>query len=398
MSDDWVDDLESLPALPAVVTRLQKVMADELCSADDITNVISSDVSLASNILKIVNSPAFGAARKVSEISRAVVMLGFSEIRTLAIGLGVTKTMKNISNNVDLDSFWNHSLITAAGAKVLALRTGFPRPEEAFVAGLLHDIGELVMAVRKPQQYAEVVALGPQNRLEHEHKMLGIAHPRAGRKLLKYWNIPSHICDVVRKHHEEKAFASADDHLLALVALADILARVSGMSCEESVSERAVIRLLKNLEIDISQTKEILAANFWAVSEARIFLDVYTDNPWMLDSGENSRAFRVVIISTQSQRVAWVAQVLEYLGHEIIPMSAFFSSIITPDLADLILIDGQSISGGQMTKMKPLLASYLQRIVIYGTPGAEAVRQIFGDNIPMLGAAFNQADLETLFK
>ena len=132
-SDEIIAKINDLPPLPLVIQKLLKVMKDEKSSADDVTRVLSADQALAGKVLKLVNSPFYGMQGTITTISRAIVILGFSAVRNLALGLGTIQKLKKTGTSVDMDSFWNHSIATAAAAKVVAPLVKYPDPEEAFI-------------------------------------------------------------------------------------------------------------------------------------------------------------------------------------------------------------------------------------------------------------------------
>ncbi len=397
MDDTWVENMGDLPALPAVVQRLLATMSDEMCSAENITAVISADQALASQVLKLVNAPSRGVPEQIVEVSRAVVLLGFAEIRSLALSLGVVDSFKAVGEDLDLSRFWEHAATVASGAKVLAQRIRYGNPEEAFIAGLLHDVGQLVLAVRMPDNYAQVSASSPLERVENERKLLGITHPRAGRKLMTHWNLPKPLCEVVRNHHNERAWLEADATLLGLVALADTLARILGQSDEQPTDERTVLRLAKNLDLDLGQIKEILAKTSLGVDEMRIFLDIDNNLGWQLDRPDRRpRKLRAVIICSQPQRHQWIDQLLTFHRNDVVPMEEFFARIGEADPVDLIVLDPRSITRDQMVRLRPLLKPVLDKMVVYGDQGMPTVSGVWGRRFPVLKTVFNQADLLAL--
>ena len=139
--------------MPLVVRKLLSVMDDDRSSADDISAVLASDQALAAKVLKLVNSSFYGMSGQVSTISRAVVILGVSAVRNLALGLSIAGIMGKGRQSSLWSRFWDHSLAAATAAEHLARETGYPDPEEAFVAGLLHDVGHLVFMLAAPGDF-----------------------------------------------------------------------------------------------------------------------------------------------------------------------------------------------------------------------------------------------------
>ena len=151
------------------------------------------------------------------------------------------------------------SAMPAAAANVVARRTGYPDPEEAFIAGLLHDLGQLLLVLAVPEEYKQVVALGPGNMTENEQKIIGSTHNRAGQQLLKHWKLPKNLCDAVRFHHTPKVFTGEDDPLVSIVALADTLSCAHGLRYERAIEEAEFRRLIERTGLDVEHVGEMLA-------------------------------------------------------------------------------------------------------------------------------------------
>ncbi len=149
--ESLVASIEDLVTLPEVAMRIARMVEDPTSSATDIGLEISNDAALTARLLRVANSPAFGQLGKISTISRAITVLGVRQVRDLTVGLTAVRTFEGIGNElVTMESFWRQSVLCAVAAAHIAGRRGCGRAESPFIAGLLHDIGQLVIYSRAP--------------------------------------------------------------------------------------------------------------------------------------------------------------------------------------------------------------------------------------------------------
>ena len=196
-----------LPEAPAIVIQLNEVLSDPVASANDVARIVSTSPSLAALILKIVNSAALGLPTKVDRVSRAVTILGTREISSLAMGVSVMQTFGNIPRHlIDMNGFLMHSLACATITRILAALANVDDTEQLFVAGLLHDVGRLVLYKYFPdlaRQLLQIVLNGQdvQPLFEIEKSLLGQTHAQIAEHLLKKWNFPSQLRQHIVTHH-----------------------------------------------------------------------------------------------------------------------------------------------------------------------------------------------------
>ena len=202
---DRLSKLESLPSLPQVLLKLLEACNDENGNLLDIARIAGSDPSLSAKILKLVNSAFFGMPRRIESIEQAVLLVGARQVQNLALCSSVFEAFSGIQGRCfDFDQFWWHSLRCAFLAREIATQTGFGHPEEAFMAGLLHDVGKLVLQVNFTDAYDQLAAScgPPSERHQEEKARLGASHAGVGAWLLDRWNLPSVLGDAIRYHHE----------------------------------------------------------------------------------------------------------------------------------------------------------------------------------------------------
>ncbi len=225
------DELQDLPPLPAVITRVMQTVNSPTTSAADLNRLISSDPALSAKILRLVNSSYYGFPRKITTITHAIVILGFNTLRNLSTSVGIYRTFENHSTSCSLNRtmFWAHSMACACGASVIAKRKNAPSKtvEEVFVGGLLHDIGKLFLDNFFPLQYSVTLKLAKAARIsiwDAEKTALGVGHVLVGRRISEKWNLPPTLTAMIALHHQP-AYAKEYFEIVAIVHAADYLAR-----------------------------------------------------------------------------------------------------------------------------------------------------------------------------
>lgn len=203
---NFIEDVAALVSPPEVWVRLNEVVNDPHSSASDVAEITARDPALAARILKIVNSPYYNFPSKVDTISRAVTILGTSDLFALATAVSAARVFANIpSTLVKPENFWRHSICTGLAARKLAKRCGVLRGERLYVAGLLHDIGSLILYRKFPNKVSAVLlaSAGDEEVLARvEQEMFGFDHAELGGALLELWNLPVSLLSAVRYHHD----------------------------------------------------------------------------------------------------------------------------------------------------------------------------------------------------
>ena len=203
-----------VPPLPRVLLRLLDAVEDEGVSVTTLSEVIAQDPVLASRVLTAANSAAFRRGKGIIRIEDCVKVLGTRIVRTIATCLAVQHAFEPLPRGLraDLTEFWRHSLLVAETARALAVEAHLPRVDEAYLAGLLHDLGELMLLVGLPE-YAGLLAVCPDEATlpDLEQKLLGTDHAAVGAWLADQWNLDSLLADAILFHHRsETEIASAD--------------------------------------------------------------------------------------------------------------------------------------------------------------------------------------------
>lgn len=203
--NDVVRHIKDLPTLPEVARELLSNLDDDNISLDDISEKVSHDQSLAAGVLRVANSSFYGSNSKVVTIQQAVSMLGMRQVKNLIRLTAISNSFPaSRCRNFDFQAFWSHSIATAECAELIS-RTLHMKHDFAFTAGLLHDIGRLVLVTRFPAQYEQAILYRQQEDcylLEAEQAVMGIDHVVAGLALADQWQFSEAIHDAIRGHHD----------------------------------------------------------------------------------------------------------------------------------------------------------------------------------------------------
>ena len=254
----------NLPEIPAIVAELNQVIDDPESSADNIARVVNKSPSLAATLLKIVNSSFYSFNSEISSISRAVALIGASEISNLAIGINVISVFKSIpKKTLDMQAFLKHSLACGLLSRIIAAHNNILQTEQCFVAGLLHDIGRVVVYKDFSDQANDLFkrCATSHNLLYWEEKIhFGCQHTDIGKLLLKKWNLPETLGQSVFYHHSP---SGAQDPVQPLIVhLADLTVNGLGLGSsgeklvpqfDDQAADRLEFSPLK-LEMIINQT------------------------------------------------------------------------------------------------------------------------------------------------
>jgi putative nucleotidyltransferase with HDIG domain len=270
--------IKDLVTLPDVAMRIARMVDDPNSSATDIGREISNDAALTARLLRIANSAAYGQNRKIATVSRAITVLGVRQVRDLTVGLTAVRAFDGISNNlVTMDVFWRHSVLCAVAASQIAARRDAARTESPFVAGLLHDIGQLVLYSRAPAAAREsllMMADAPDDLGLYlcERAVLAFDHGVVGASLARNWGLPDSLVACIEFHHEPHLARSfgAD---VATVHIANSIAVLAEIDSTELGDAPALLpAALKTARLDAADLPEIVMQTRDAASEIMTLL------------------------------------------------------------------------------------------------------------------------------
>ena len=222
-----IEQVGELPTLPHVVQKLASMIGRPNVSAEEIGALIEKDQVLSAKVLRLANSPFYGFPSRIASVAHAVVVLGLSVVKGLTLCASALDMMKNAGMN----ELWRHSLGVAITAHILGTQAEIKNPEEAFVAGLLHDIGKVVLYVKWPdvgQQITTATRKNSRSLMESEQELFDVTHADVGGWLATAWHLPTSLREPILHHHTPSA---AQDATLqtAIVHVADVL--VKGLAC-----------------------------------------------------------------------------------------------------------------------------------------------------------------------
>ncbi len=222
------DSLISLPTLPTVTSKILELVDNPKTSAGQLSSAIMQDQVLTAKILKMANSAFYGFPREISTVKLAIVVLGFEKVKEMGLSLSVLTLFRadGSSKYFDISLFWQHAIAVGAATRVLARETCYRLAGEAFVAGLLHDLGKIILNQYLAKEFAEIQSLVHEKNhslAEAERKILGVDHAEVGAWLAERWNLPLHLVEAI-KFHEHPEFCPKHMELPLLVYLGNFLA------------------------------------------------------------------------------------------------------------------------------------------------------------------------------
>lgn len=265
-----------LPSLPQNFHDLQRVINDPNSSASDVAEVISLSPSLAAMLLRLVNSPMYSVRSKVDTISRAVAMVGTKQLSYLATGATVMRAFQDIPEDlVDLTSFWKHCVAVGVVSRLLAERSGLGNGERYFTAGLLHDIGRLILFRFLPESAGNALALARKKRILLHYAELDVInydHASLGCVALRRWNLPESLTLPALFHHAPEIHENVAE--AAVIHVADSACRalalgISGEFFMPPIKEAA----WDSLDLTVSDLEEVMLE---AVQQAEIMGSVFS--------------------------------------------------------------------------------------------------------------------------
>ena len=273
-----VRDVAGLISLPDVCVRVKEMVEDTSYSAADIGKVVSKDAALTARLLRIVNSAFYQFPSKIETVSRAVTIVGNRELRDLVFAATVAGIFEKISSDlIDIESFWRHAVYSGIFSRIIAKKCRVLHNERLFIAGLMHDIGRLVIAYKLPKESREVLEYMKRVQVplhQAEREILGFDHTQVGAELMKTWDLPmSHQVATLNHHNPVRT----QNYTLetSIVYVANLITEMAETGEHDmSLLESVPGEILELTKVSVDDIEDILV-------EAR---DQFIDTLWLIRS------------------------------------------------------------------------------------------------------------------
>ena len=277
-----VAQISHIATLPEVTLKIIELVEDPSSTAQDLHKVISNDPALCSRILKVVNSAFYGLPGQIGSINRAIVLLGLNAVKNIAIAASLAKLYRGgqLCENFSARDLWMHSIASAACGKLIADTIKLGLPDEAFLGGLIHDIGIMVELQSNRQKLIEVIeslqvngeGAPTKNMMEIEEEIFGANHQDFGRGLCEKWKFPKSFSFVTGMHHDPLELPAQHRTLACVVYVADRLAaelEQGGfrLDIQDLTIDPAVLAELKMTEAQLEEVRKGLPERIEAVDQ-----------------------------------------------------------------------------------------------------------------------------------
>lgn len=278
-----IRDVSQIATLPEITLKIVELVENPASTAQDLHKVISNDPALCSRILKVVNSSFYGMPGQIGSINRAIVLLGLNAVKNIAISASLAKLFKGgqLCPAFSAKDLWKHSVAAATASKMIADAGKMGLPDEAFLAGLIHDMGLMVEMQHDRAKLIEVVnrlGVGPdgvpqKDMLETEREVFGATHQDFGKALAEKWKFPKGLVTVCGHHHDPSALPSGQRTLSTVIAVADRLSAAVAEGFRLDVTSTEIDpSWLSELKITQQKVEEIKAALSEKIKEVEVLL------------------------------------------------------------------------------------------------------------------------------
>lgn len=276
---DAILEISHIATLPEVTMRIIKLVEDPDSTAQDLNHVISNDPALGARILKVVNSAFYGLPGQIGSINRAIVLLGLNAVKNIAIAASLAKLFRGgqICPGFNARDLWTHSIAVGSTTRLLANEAGLGLPDEAFLAGLIHDIGIMVEMQSRRAKFVEVIEALEEDphatMREVEQRILGADHEAFGAGLCRTWKFPASFAYVTGWHHRPMELAEPHRTLTIIVHIADVLCGSAGLGYSRTIECRTIDpKLWTQANLAPERVEKIIGQLPEAIEEANALL------------------------------------------------------------------------------------------------------------------------------
>jgi len=253
-----------LPSIPVVATKVMQLIENETTTSEDMARVVASDPAVAARVLKISNSSFYGCQRQINTLSHAIMILGFSTLKSLVVAAAVKQVHKPFGLTENM--LWEHSFAAGLAANIIAADIQQVNGEEAFLGGLFHDLGKTIMNIMDSQKFQNVMQkcynIGT-SFMEAEQYVYPYTHAEVGGLVIRKWNFPETLVNAVFQHHTPDFSEDEDPYqikLSSVVGLANLFCHKAGIGVREPDESLALHQTMpaKMLELGESRTNALV--------------------------------------------------------------------------------------------------------------------------------------------
>jgi HD-like signal output (HDOD) protein len=250
----------SIPSMPMVATRCYEMTQDAFCDYTKLVELLSTDPGIAADVLRLSNSALFGVTRQVGSLRQAITLLGVKRIRELVLTRYLVQKMQTLpAGPIDLNYYWRRSLATAILAAKFAEALLPKQRDEAFIGGLLADVGVVVLAAALPRQYAPVAERYRPHEsddwLQGEYNLMGVNHGEVSAMVMEQWNLPADLVAAVRYHHATEVAMDqqgAGDLMARIIGGAGAIARILAETSEVHMAVEACTKAMGRVNLNVN--------------------------------------------------------------------------------------------------------------------------------------------------
>jgi len=277
---ETIGNISTIPTLPTVIDRITRLLQNPKTSAEEIGKAITTDQALASKVLKLVNSAFYGFPGRINTITHAIVILGFSTVKNIVLTASIFDAFRTKGNSFagfNLEQFWLHSIACGAASQAIAKFIGSSEKEECFIAGLVHDVGKIILCQYLPEQFKSIIHQTRQKQslfYQSEKELFDITHQEIGGYLAERWNLPPNLQNAIMYHHIP--MPSRENYLTtAIVHCADIFVRALdyGNGGDEKIPLMSD-NVWKNLGLDTLSIPSLFEGIHDEIEKATVFIQI----------------------------------------------------------------------------------------------------------------------------
>jgi HD-like signal output (HDOD) protein len=231
-AEELVGTIEDLPTIPVVATQVLQLLEQPDMKIEEVADLMLTDQVMTARVMKMINSPVYKPSHEITSLKRALVYLGMKHIREVALTTSLISAFDEGIGSFDINAFWEHSFGVGMVSKIIAEKIGYHDPEMAYIAGIIHNLGEVFLSHYMRDEFQAVLDSTrdkPLKLVDAEAERLGTTHCEIGLCMARKWNFPEAYCEVISYHHTPSD-ATIDPILCAIVNLSDLFCSVRGLN------------------------------------------------------------------------------------------------------------------------------------------------------------------------